>query len=230
MQIGSTQWGAIITEGAAMHGVSVSVEQTTAFAAHAQSLLLWNQRINLTRIVAADEVAIRHFVDSLALVPHLHGCRTIMDIGTGGGFPGMVVAVMMPESRVVMVDAVRKKISFLQYLIRMRGISNADAIHARAETVQHIQQFKRGVDAVVSRAFGDLPATLHVAAPLAGENTRIIAMRGPRGASECADFMASSERDAMENALGFPITVRVSAFHLPRGHGQRHLLIFERKR
>ncbi|MFH1980895.1 MAG: 16S rRNA (guanine(527)-N(7))-methyltransferase RsmG [Pseudomonadota bacterium] len=230
MQIGSTEWNAIVSDGASMHGVTVSSAQMTFFAAYAQTLLAWNERTNLTRIVAADEVAIRHFVDSLALIPHLGGCRNIMDIGTGGGFPGMVVAAMMPESRVVLVDAVRKKISFLQYLIRARGVPNVDAIHARADDIHLWPQFQKSFDAVVSRALGDLPVTLRAASPFAGENARIIAMRGPQGADECDGFMASAEREAMEDTLGYHLMVSVFVFNLPQGHGQRHLLVFERNR
>lgn len=230
MRIGSPEWNALILEGASVHGVAVSPEQLAAFDAHAQDLLAWNQRTNLTRIVAPEAVAIRHFVDSLALIPHIDGCRTVLDLGAGGGFPGIVVATMKPESRVVLVDAVRKKISFLQYLIRMRGVFNAQAFHSRAEALCCLPQFQRCFDAVVSRAFGDLPATLRAAAPFAGENAHIIAMRGPQGADECNDFMASPDREAVEAILGHGIRVQAAGFDLPREHGRRHLLIFQRVR
>ena len=227
MRIGSPEWKALISQGASACGVAVSPEQLAAFDAHAQDLLTWNRRINLTRIVAPEAVAIRHFVDSLALIPHIDGCSAILDIGTGGGFPGIVAATMKPESRVVLVDAVRKKISFLQYMIRIRGVLNAEAVHARTEDLGRLPSFQGCFDAVVSRAFGDLPETLRAAVPFAGENARIIAMRGPRGADECSDFMASSDRVAVEDMLGRAIKMQVTGFDLPLGHGRRHLLVLQ---
>lgn len=226
MEIGSASWQRLITEGAAGLGVTVSAHQAAAMADHARALLTWNRRTNLTRIVEAEAVAVRHFVDSLAILPQLNGCRSVLDIGTGGGFPGVVGAIMMPGCRVVLLDAVRKKISFLQVLIRTLALEKVIAVHTRAESLHTDAGYRQRFDAVVSRACGDLSATLAAAAPFAGRNARIIAMRGPRGADECREFEASEDHRVIAGIMGHPLHIETIAFDLPRGHGRRYLLVF----
>jgi 16S rRNA (guanine527-N7)-methyltransferase len=230
MEIESSEWYALIAEGAATFNLTVSSEQMAAFALHATTLVRWNERTNLTRIVSPEEMAIRHFVDSLSLVPQLIGRHTIMDMGTGGGFPGMVVAEMLGDRRVVLVDAVRKKVSFLNHLIRLRQSCRVSAVHARTSDLAAHPDYHKRFDAVVSRAMGDLTDTLRAAAPFLKDNACAIAMRGPRGADEARDFMASSARTDIETIAGYPLAAEVVGFQLPRGHGDRYLLTFRRHR
>ncbi len=228
MEIGSSEWRALIAEGAARFRLTVSTQQMTAFTRHAKTLVAWNQRTNLTRIVSPEAMAVRHFVDSLSLVPHLSGRQAIMDMGAGGGFPGMVVAAMLRDSRVVLVDAVRKKVSFLNHLIRLHQPCRVAAVHARTADLAARADYHRRFDAVVSRAMGDLTDTLRAAAPFMTQKACAIAMRGPRGADEARDFMASSARIDIEALAGFPLDVEVIAFQLPRAHGDRHLVVLRR--
>jgi 16S rRNA (guanine527-N7)-methyltransferase len=228
MQIGSPEWNALIVRHAASFHLEVNAGHLAAFAGHATTLLDWNKRTNLTRIVSPESIAVRHFVDSLAVVPLLAGCETIIDLGSGGGFPGLVLAAMMPESEIVLVDSVRKKVSFLNHLIRARQHRRAVAVHARTTDLAAHPDYRKGFAAVVSRAMADFEETVLASAPFVSPNGLIAAMRGPRGDEEAGAFMSSPSRCAAEEILGGPIIATTNRIQLPEGHGERFIVVVDR--
>jgi len=176
--VGDAAWCDLVCKAAAALHVTVSPEQSQMLADHAQALLQWNRRTNLTRITDPMAMAISHFVDSLAAIPYLPDDGCLLDIGSGGGFPGIPIQVMHPLQQVFLVDSVRKKVSFLKQVIRSLALVNTRAIHARLSDLTTHQPAIPPMDAIVCRAVGGLENLLAAAAPLLSENGRMIAYLG----------------------------------------------------
>lgn len=178
----------------------------------AGELVRWNKKINLTAITDPAEIAEKHFVDSCYLVPQLQAVDTIMDMGTGGGFPGIVVKILAPEKRVVLVDSVRKKVNFLKHVIRLLGLSGIEATHARVEDLHRDAMYQGRFDAVVSRAFSDLSKFVALSVPFLNNEGVIIAMKGKNGLDEITP--------AIQKAY----TIESSQYTLPLEQSTRYLI------
>jgi len=162
-----------LLEGAGKLGVILDEPALTKLDRYLGLLLQWNRRINLTAITAPDEIVERHFLDSLAVAPLLAGVQTLVDIGSGGGFPGAVLAAVRPDLRVTAVDSIRKKVAFLETL-RMEILPNLEPLTARHSDL--IEQ-RRTFDAAVSRATWDPAQWVREGAPLVRPDGFLIAMR-----------------------------------------------------
>jgi 16S rRNA (guanine527-N7)-methyltransferase len=160
-----------LREGAAAFGVALGPDQVARLDRFQALLSTWNTRINLTSVTEPAEVVERHFLDSLSVVPLLAGCRTLVDVGAGAGFPGSVIAIASPELRVTCVESIQKKVAFLQTLKR-EVAPNLEPICARAEAID------REFDAAVSRATWDPAEWLRVGARLVSPAGLLIAMQG----------------------------------------------------
>lgn len=178
MPIDSQSWRRLLTEGAACFDLCLSEAQIDLFQTYAQELLAWNRRINLTTITAPAEVAIKHFVDSLAGAGTLRTGWRVADLGSGGGFPGIPLQIVRPDLTFTLVDAVRKKTSFQKQACRQLGLRGIRAVHARIEDLAHAPDHMNCYDAVVTRALTDLPRLCELAAPLLNATGVIIAYRG----------------------------------------------------
>jgi 16S rRNA (guanine527-N7)-methyltransferase len=180
MEIGSPGWLEIIVEGAAQMGLTVTADQARLFAVHGRCLLEWNRTINLTAITKPEDVAIKHFLDAIAPLVHIPVHGRLLDIGTGGGFPGLPVKVMRPELSMTLIDGVRKKVNFVKHVIRLLELEDTWALQTRAEELGRDKAYKDGFETIVCRALADLDALLSLAAPLLSRRGRIIAYQGPR--------------------------------------------------
>jgi 16S rRNA (guanine527-N7)-methyltransferase len=189
MQIGSSKWKALIRKGAERFDLSLQPAALDQFALHAGELLRWNQKINLTAISDPEAVALKHFLDSLGAAADIPPSGSLLDIGSGGGFPGIPLKIVRPSLRVTLIDASRKKVNFLKHIVRLLGLENVDALHVRAdELARDIRAGGSGgrsardvpafFDTVISRAFSALDAFVMLALPLVAENGRVIAMKG----------------------------------------------------
>ena len=158
-------------------------------ARHLDLMLEANERFNLTAIREPGEAWVRHVADSLSLIPFVAeaGARSIVDLGTGGGFPGVPLAIAMPEVQVMLVDSVGKKVRFLEEVVRELGLANATVRQARAE---EIAEWKGGLresfDAVVCRAVGGLATLVELALPLVRVDGLLLAIKGEKAAEEIA--------------------------------------------
>jgi 16S rRNA (guanine527-N7)-methyltransferase len=131
MKIGSDEWSQVIVDGARAFGLDLDSRHTDRFAAHAAELLHWNKTINLTTITDPYEVAVKHFVDSLAPAELISPGANLLDIGSGGGFPGLPLKVVIPSLSITLVDASRKKVNFLKHVIRTLKLKGIEALHIR---------------------------------------------------------------------------------------------------
>lgn len=166
MKIGSAEWRALIIEGAETMHVRLGDRQTAQMASHATELLRWNRRINLTRITDPIEMAIRHFLDSIAASPLIPGHARVLDVGAGGGFPGIPLKLLRPSLRVTLIEASRKKTHFLKHIARTLGLDHTEALHCRAEEMAHETGYRAGFDVVVSRALTSVARMAELASPL----------------------------------------------------------------
>lgn len=157
--------------GAAGLGVPLDDDQLARFARYLQLLLSWNRKINLTAITEPTDVVDRHFLDSLSVAPLLTGLQTLVDVGSGAGFPGVALAVALPSLRVTCVESIRKKTAFLETL-RVELAPHLEVLCSRAEALG-----PRTFDAAVSRATWDPSEWLAHGAPLVSPGGLLIAMQ-----------------------------------------------------
>lgn len=151
-----------------------------------EELLHWNRRINLTAITDPAEGVEKHLLDSLTLLPLLQGEERLLDVGSGGGFPGIPLKIACPSLKVHTVDAVGKKVLFQRHIGRLLGLENFTPVHARIEDLSKRTEWRSAFDLIVSRAFADLSRFAGLSLPLLAPRGRIIAMKGPEGAEELA--------------------------------------------
>jgi 16S rRNA (guanine527-N7)-methyltransferase len=159
-----------LTAGAAALDAPLTDAQLSKLAEYARLLQTWNRKINLTAIDDERGIAELHFLDSLAAVPLARGFATMIDVGAGGGFPGAVLAIALPELRVTAIDGVAKKVAFLQTLKRTVA-PNLEPLHMRDEAME------RTFDVAISRATWDPPVWLEHGARLVAPSGRLIAMQ-----------------------------------------------------
>lgn len=154
-------------------GLALAPGQVEALRRLIDELADWNSRFNLTAIKDPAEVVDKHLLDSLAVLPHLSG-RSVADIGTGAGFPGLPLAIADPDRRFTLVESTGKKANFLRHAVSVLALPNVEVVQARAEAYRPSRLF----DSVISRALGSLSDFIRVAGHLAGRGGRLLAMKG----------------------------------------------------
>ncbi|MDM8525914.1 16S rRNA (guanine(527)-N(7))-methyltransferase RsmG [Desulfococcaceae bacterium HSG8] len=176
MKISSEEWKNLITDSAKVFDIRIDRKEADQFACHALELLKWNRKTNLTAITNPSEIAIKHFLDSIVSAPLISPGSSLLDIGSGGGFPGIPLKILCPSLSVTLIDGVRKKVSFLNYVIRMLKIRDIEARHIRAEFLAG----ERGTafDVIVCRALTSLDKFVLMALPLLAEGGMMIALKG----------------------------------------------------
>ena len=206
----------LLKKGAAELGIELTSAQLNALNLFAEELKKWNRKINLTAITDDEGIAVKHLVDSLSLLKVVRGPGRLLDIGSGGGFPGIPVKVVQPELDIVSVDAVVKKISFQKQATRLLKLEGFEALHVRAETLA--VDYPCHFDWVVSRAFSDIPSFVAMALPVLKAEGRIVAMKGKNAAEEVA------EAEGELTKLGAKVEL-VHNFALPCSGDARSLVV-----
>lgn len=148
------------------------------------TLKKWNKVYNLTAINEDSEIITKHFFDSLSVNGFIQNSQRILDVGTGAGFPGLILALFNPEKSFVLVDGVSKKISFLQEMIGKLNLKNVMAVHIKVEEYKVTDQF----DIIISRAFAEIKKMIKLTNHLIKVNGKFIAMKGPDVMNELDDL------------------------------------------
>lgn len=174
----------LLKTGAEELGIVIGDNEAALFLKYLSELKEWNKKINLTAITDDRDIIIRHFLDSLTLIPFLANQKNLLDIGSGAGFPGIPLKIMLPDLKVTLMDAVNKKVVFMRHVIRTLGLNQIEAIHARAEDGAVIKKVGSSFDAVTSRAFAELGKFLEIATPYTKKGGVLLAMKGPKGIEE----------------------------------------------
>ncbi|MCY1265450.1 Ribosomal RNA small subunit methyltransferase G [compost metagenome] len=203
-----------LARGAETLGLSLDENTRQRLLDYLALLAKWNKAYNLTAVRDVDEMVSRHLLDSLSIVPQFQaaGGERWLDVGSGGGMPGIPLAILFPEKRLTLLDSNGKKTRFLTQVKLELRLDNLEVIHSRVEAFQPAQAF----NGIVSRAFSSLEDFCNWTRHLGDGETRWLAMKGVRPEDELA---------------ALPEDFRVEAEHaltVPGCQGQRHLLILRR--
>jgi 16S rRNA (guanine527-N7)-methyltransferase len=191
-------------------------------------MLRWNQKINLTRIVDPAQIAVKHIVDSMAGLRVLPPRGRLLDVGSGAGYPGIVLKIMAPEMEVTLVDGRRKKIHFLKHALRKLKLDRITANHSRVEQLPSGQ--RHGFDLVVSRAVGDITDLAAMAYPFINRDTTLAAYAGVIDHASLMDCLKTL--NAMVGTVDGDCRqwhLSVYAYQLPRSEAKRHMVIAKRR-
>lgn len=187
-----------------------------SFKKYLELLKKWNKAYNLTSITNDKEIAIKHFEDSLAPIPFLPLGSRVLDIGTGGGFPGIPLKIERPDLEVILLDSIQKKIAFCEAVIRELKLEKISAICGRSENIKIIQQLG-AFDIVISRATLSIASFLEAAKPFFQKKGRAILMKGP-------EWIKEEKFDETNWELE-----KIFDYELSKNFGKRTLLIFKIK-
>ena len=204
-----------LTDGIQALGLDLPADTPARLDAFARLLIKWNKVYNLTAIRDEAQVLTHHLLDSLSVLPALSGITRLVDVGSGGGLPGVVLAIARPDLQVDSVETVQKKASFQNQARIELKLPNFRAHHARIENWQPAYA-PAAPDGIISRAFADLADFVTLTAHLAGPDTRILAMKGIDPADEIARIPA-----------GFVLEQSIE-LAVPGLDAERHLLIVKR--
>lgn len=208
----------LLKDSASALNVALEGRALDLFDRYYRELLRWNEKMNLVSVRTPEEIVIKHFVDSLTPMPYIIAPQgRLLDIGSGGGFPGIPLKIARPVLQVSLLEASRKKSSFLRHLIRQLPLSQAEVIHARVESTMADNAFRYAFNTVISRAVFKLPALFTMARFFLSPGGLLIAMKGPRGEAE-------------ETEPPHDSGMRCIACHdlrLPYDGGKRKIMIFQ---
>jgi len=211
----TNRFAAIMAE----YGFSLTKEQENAFEIYKDMLLSWNERMNLTAITEAGEVEVKHFLDSLLLLSavEIPPSASLIDVGTGAGFPGVPVKIMRPALSLTLLDSLNKRMSFLTALSQALGQENR-MIHGRAEEYGRRPELREEFDFATARAVAALPALCEYCLPFVRVGGVFAALKGPDMGHEAA---SSSKAIGI---LGGSLR-EIKEFSLPGGHLRSIVLI-----
>lgn len=205
-------WKAKLSAGAAELKVLLDDAQVDKLWRLGIMLRERNEHVNLTSIVSPEGILTLHMLDSLSIAPDLLDAATVLDVGTGGGFPGLPLAIACPEREFLLIDGTQKKIRFVNDAIEALGIANAKAVAVRAENLDETT-----FDAVIVRAVGTVGDVLHNAGHLVTPGGRLIAMKGRHPADEV-------------QSLPRGWRAKISVLRVPGLEAERHVVALTRQK
>ncbi len=149
------------------------------FKVYKDLLISWNEKVNLTSITGDYDIIMKHFIDCLEVIKYIEENKSVIDIGTGAGFPGLVIAIYFDKKvNVTLMDALNKRINFLENVVENLGLSNVKIIHARAEEFGIKEEYREKYDYVVSRAVAPLNILLEYGIPFLKVNGKCLFLKG----------------------------------------------------
>ncbi len=160
-------------------GESISSQSLNAFARYQSELLVWNAQFNLSAIRFAEEIETKHFMDSLSLLPTLQQYRvhSLVDVGTGAGFPGIPLKIIDSSLHLVLVESVEKKAAFCRHILQSLDLKDAEVVVNRAESLGQNKTYREQFDCAVARAVATLPVLLEYLLPLVHVGGLVIAQK-----------------------------------------------------
>lgn len=166
-------------------GISLTQRQLEQFVRYKELLVEWNEKINLTAITEDKEVALKHFADCLSVlkVCDISG-KSVIDVGTGAGFPGLVLKIAVPDIRLTLLDSLNKRINFLNEVCSELGIEGVECIHARAEEGGQNSALRENFDICASRAVARLNVLAEYDLPFVRVGGKMLALKGPAADEE----------------------------------------------
>ena len=205
-------------------GITLSSYQLSLLDMYRQELDDWNDRFNLTAIHEPEKIRIKHFLDSFSpyLVIKNTPIKRLIDIGTGAGFPGIPLKIILPETEVVLVDSINKKTNFCQHIINILNLKGIQVIQDRVERLARDEQFRESFDLAVARAVAKLSTLSEYLLPFVKIGGNMLAMKGEQG-----PFEAQKAHRAV-SLMGGELS-RVKKLTLPGVTEDRFLITIEKK-
>ena len=211
-------------------------ETLEKYRLYMEGIIEWNEKVNLTSITDRDEFIKLHFIDSIMSVPteEFQKAKKIIDVGTGGGFPGIPLALAAPDKEFVLMDSLNKRIKIINQLCEEIGITNVTAVHARAEELAKNKAHRQKYDLCVSRAVANLSTLSEYCLPFIKQGGWFLSYKGPDTDKELADAkkaikilggqidreeLASLESSGLEHKIIFIKKVKDTPAKYPRKAG-----------
>lgn len=172
-----------LIEGARQLGMELNAKQVGQFELYYQKLIEWNKKVNLTAITDYQEAQVKHFLDSITVISALTGEEmnkanfNIIDVGTGAGFPGMPLKILLTKPRLVLIDSTAKKVAFLRCVTQELELDKVEIVCGRAEEIARLPLYRQQFDLVVSRAVASLPALVELALPFCRIGGKFVAQK-----------------------------------------------------
>ena len=164
-------------------GIPISEDQLNTFQHYSEILLYWNSKFNITRITKPLEIQIKHFLDSitlLKLIPHhIPIPLKLIDIGSGGGFPGIPIKILLPNLKLTLVESTKKKCDFLSTVLKELNLEHSDVIYGRAEDLGHDDTFRNSFDIVTARALAQMSVLTELCLPFCKIDGNLVAWKTP---------------------------------------------------
>lgn len=176
----------LLKKGAKDYDYILSEIQINQFIRYMELLKEWNEKINLTAITEDMEIVKKHFIDSISILKsNVIGKGTsIIDVGTGAGFPGIPLKILIPDLKVVLLDSLNKRIKFLNTIIEELGLTDISTVHGRAEDFSKINSYREKFDVATARAVANMGVLSEYCMPYVKPGGYFIAMKGPSGYEE----------------------------------------------
>ena len=167
-------------------GITLTDGQLSQLMQYYEMLLEWNQKMNLTAITEFEDVMKKHFIDSASLIKayDISKAVSVIDVGTGAGFPGLVLKIIFPDSHVILLDSLNKRIQFLNAVIGALRLKNVEAVHGRAEDYARQGKWREHFDLCVSRAVANLSTLSEYCLPFVKQNGYFIAYKSEKSSDE----------------------------------------------
>lgn len=201
-------------------GINLTNKQLDQLETYYNLLIKWNEKINLTRITEPNEVYLKHFYDSLTIVKviDLEKINTLLDFGTGAGFPGLVLKIMYPNIRVTLIDSLNKRIVFLNEVIKELNLKDIETIHTRVEYYK-----EKNFDIITTRAVANLEKLLNYTKNLIDNKTKFIPLKG-----HIEEELNEINQKRLLEKYDLKITNQ-ETFFLPKENSTRTILVIEKK-
>lgn len=212
----------LLIEGARHFGLELSQDDLSRFSLYVEELQLWSEVTNLVSQTDTDTIIRKHLLDSLAVASLLPSVGRLLDLGSGAGFPGLVLAIVQPDREIVLIETRRKRVSFLKEVARKAKIPNLKVYEGRAEALAGEEFLRASFSIVVTRATWNIRDFLRLASPFIENIGIALAMKGPQVEKELDDSSLYLQ------SIGFYLQKR-HEYTLPFGKEKRQMIVFVKK-
>lgn len=202
-------------------GIELKEEQLEKFYLYMNILLEWNEKINLTAITNEEEIILKHFVDSLTINKYIEEGKSIIDVGTGAGFPGIPIKILREDLKVTLLDSLNKRINFLNEVIEKLDLKNIECIHGRAEEFGKNKNYREKYDFATSRAVANMSTLSEYLIPFVKIGGKVLAMKGDKAEEELGEAKKAIK------LLGGKVE-NIDNFYLPNSDIKRNIIIIKK--
>lgn len=201
--------------------VELSDEKSKKFNNYMNLVLDWNEKINLTAIKEEDEFVLKHFIDSLTVKDFITDGSSVIDVGTGAGFPGIPLKIYNNSLKITLLDSLNKRVKFLDEVIKDLDLKDIKAVHGRAEDISRMKEYREKYDVSISRAVAQLNVLVEYLLPFVKVGGKCICMKGPNAEEE-----VKNAKNAIK-ILGGEVE-SVNKFVLPGTDMERNIIVIKK--